>query len=238
LVAGKRNWDGKQSEQQAVEANQSRVAGDYGKRLLRRRGELVERSFAHCYETGGIRHCTLREQENILKRLLIHVGAFNISLILRKTLGAGTPRELRNRATRLLLRLFKWLTCHYRPNDAVESRTAPVLALSGAYQPVAQWPIFSTVSRRTLRRRIHPSEGKLHVWGPGVAFLLCIDRCLPIRLMPTTTRCSVLPFSGVELGIGWSGGAAGDAQEGPKSVETIESSVEPKGEFVQACWLE
>src|SRR5664280_112472 len=61
--AGKRNWKGKQREQQAVEANQSRVTGDYGKQLLRRRGEFVERSFAHCYETGGMRRCTLRGRE-------------------------------------------------------------------------------------------------------------------------------------------------------------------------------
>jgi len=103
--AGKRNWNGKQAEPQAVEANQSRVTGDYGKQLLRRRGEFIERSFAHCYETGGIRRCTLRGRENILKRQRIHVGAFNLSLILRKTLGAGTPRELKNRAARLVLRL-------------------------------------------------------------------------------------------------------------------------------------
>jgi len=38
---------------QAVYANRRRVRGEYGKSLLRRRGELVERSFAHCYETGG-----------------------------------------------------------------------------------------------------------------------------------------------------------------------------------------
>src|SRR4029077_4519820 len=36
-------------------------------------------------------------RQNILKRQLIHVGAFNLSLILRKLLGAGTPRELKNR---------------------------------------------------------------------------------------------------------------------------------------------
>ncbi len=47
------------------------------KSLLRRRGELVERSFAHCYETGAMRRCHLRGQENILKRQLIHVGAFS-----------------------------------------------------------------------------------------------------------------------------------------------------------------
>jgi hypothetical protein len=92
---------------------------------------LVERSFAHCYETGGMRRCTLRGHENILKRLLVHVGAFNISLILRKTFGAGTPRELRNRAARLLLRLLEWLTRRYRPDGARESRTTSVLALPG-----------------------------------------------------------------------------------------------------------
>ena len=94
---GRRNWQGKAAEQQAVYANRRRVQSEYGKSLLRRRGELVERSFAHCYETGGMRRCHLRGRDNILKRQLVHVGAFNLSLILRKLLGAGTPRELRNR---------------------------------------------------------------------------------------------------------------------------------------------
>src|SRR5580704_8049308 len=31
-------------------------------------GAVVERSFAHCYETGALRRCHLRGQENILKR--------------------------------------------------------------------------------------------------------------------------------------------------------------------------
>src|SRR5271165_2123285 len=90
--AGRRNWQGKQAEQQAVYQNRQRVRGSYGKSLLRRRGELVERSFAHCYDTGGMRRTHLRGHENILKRQLVHVGAFNLSLILRQLLGAGTPR--------------------------------------------------------------------------------------------------------------------------------------------------
>ena len=134
--AGKRNWDGKQAEQQAVEANHGRVTGDYGKQLLRRRGEFIERSFAHCYETGGMRRSTLRGHDNILKRLLIHVGAFNISLILRKMLGAGTPRELKNRAARFISRLFQWLTCNYPPDGAVKSSNAPILAPSGPSRSV------------------------------------------------------------------------------------------------------
>src|ERR1022692_1903101 len=103
---GQRNWAGKQTEQQAVYANRRRVRGEYGKSLLRRRGELVERSFAHCYETGGMRRCHLRGRDNILKRQLVHVGAFDLSLILRKLLGAGTPRELRNRFGRLALFVY------------------------------------------------------------------------------------------------------------------------------------
>jgi hypothetical protein len=61
---------------------------------MRRRGELVERSFAHCYDTGGMRRTHLREHPNILKRLLIHAAGFNLSLILRKLLGFGTARGL------------------------------------------------------------------------------------------------------------------------------------------------
>ncbi len=91
-----RNWKGKAEEQKAVYANRRRVRGTYGKRLLKKRGELIERSFAHCYETGGLRRVYLRGRENVLKRQLIHVGAFNLSLIFRQKLGAGTPRELRN----------------------------------------------------------------------------------------------------------------------------------------------
>jgi transposase len=91
--AGQRHWEGKTEEQQAVYQNRRRVRGGYGKSLLRRRGELVERSFAHCYGTGGMRRTHLRGHENILKRQLVHVGAFNLSLILRQLLGAGTPRQ-------------------------------------------------------------------------------------------------------------------------------------------------
>jgi len=83
------------------------VRGEYGKSLLRRRGELVERSFAHCYDTGGMRRTYLRGRENIYKRQLIHVGAFNLSLILRALMGAGTPREWKNRGVFLLL--IYWL---------------------------------------------------------------------------------------------------------------------------------
>ena len=96
---GRRQWEDKHRERDAVYANRRRVRGVYGKKLLRKRGELIERSFAHCYETGAMRRTHLRHHENILKRLLIHVGAFNLSLIFRRAIGYGTPRGLQDRPT-------------------------------------------------------------------------------------------------------------------------------------------
>jgi transposase len=104
---GRRNWAGKADERAAVYGNRRRVGGIHGKRLLKKRGELIERSFAHCYETGGMRRTHLRGHENILKRQLIHVCAFNLSLIFRQTLGAGTPRELKNGQKRLFSALLR-----------------------------------------------------------------------------------------------------------------------------------
>lgn len=89
---GHRKWKGRAAAQAAVYANRRRIKGERGKRLLRQRGELVERSFAHIYDTGGMRRTHLRGHENILKRLLIQAGAFNLSLILRESLGYGKPR--------------------------------------------------------------------------------------------------------------------------------------------------
>lgn len=60
--------------------------------MQRKRGELIERSFAHILETGGHRRVRLRGRANIKKRYLVHVAGFNLSLVLRKLLGFGTPR--------------------------------------------------------------------------------------------------------------------------------------------------
>ena len=126
---GRRNWEGKAGQQHAVYANRRRVQGNYGKRLLRRRGEFVERSFAHCYDTGGMRRTHLRKHENILKRQLIHVGAFNLSLIFRKLLGAGTPREWINRGGALVLFIFALFTHrqdHHRRSERPNVRCREV----------------------------------------------------------------------------------------------------------------
>jgi transposase len=99
---GRRRWKGKKGEQAAVYANRRRVRGNRSKRIMRKRGELVERSFEHIYDRGGMRRTHLRGHENILKRLLIHVSGFNLGLIMRNLLGYGTPRGLRGRLSALL----------------------------------------------------------------------------------------------------------------------------------------
>jgi len=59
--------------------------------------EYVERTFAHVYDTGGLRRTHLRGHQNILKRLLVHAGAFNLGLLMRQAFGRGTPRGLQGR---------------------------------------------------------------------------------------------------------------------------------------------
>ncbi len=107
---GRRRWHDKPEAQQAVYGNRRRIGGERGKALLRRRGELLERSFAHGYETGGLRRVYLRGRENVLKRVLIHMGALNRSLVMRQQFGKGTPRGWQGfSAESLLLCLRIWM---------------------------------------------------------------------------------------------------------------------------------
>jgi transposase len=94
---GRRNWKKQPAARDAVYRNRRRIRGARGQRLLRLRGERLERSFAHLYETGGMRRAYLRGHSNILKRLLIHTGGFNLGLLMRQLIGVGTPRGLQGR---------------------------------------------------------------------------------------------------------------------------------------------
>ena len=60
---------------------------------MRKRGEIVERSFAHVLDRGGMRRTWLRGRENVHKRYLIHVAGFNLGVLMRALFGCGTPRE-------------------------------------------------------------------------------------------------------------------------------------------------
>jgi transposase len=94
---GRRCWTTEPEAQHPVYGNRRRVGGPRGKQLMRRRGEYVERTFAHVYDTGGLRRIHLRGHPNILKRLIVHAGAFNLGLLMRHVFGRGTPRGLQGR---------------------------------------------------------------------------------------------------------------------------------------------
>ena len=99
---GRRDWTDVPDEvRDAVYANRRRIKGKRGKSLMRKRGELIERSFAHGYGTGAMRRTHLRHHDNIAKRLLIHIGGFNLSLVMRKLIGMGTPRGLQGLFSRI-----------------------------------------------------------------------------------------------------------------------------------------
>ena len=128
---GRRNWREHPEAQRAVYRNRRRIRGERGKRLLRRRGELLERPFAHLYETGAMRRLYLRGHQNILKRILLHAAALNLGLLMRHFFGVGTPRGLQGRLIAFLIllfsfvRLFNTLRVHLR--SGYRSRT-PILA--------------------------------------------------------------------------------------------------------------
>jgi transposase len=99
---GRRTWKGKATARFAVYANRRRIRGTRGRALQRCRSERLERPNAHLYETGGMRRTHLRGHENILKRLLVHSGGFNLRLLMRILVGVGTPRGLQGRLAALI----------------------------------------------------------------------------------------------------------------------------------------
>jgi transposase len=124
---GRRDWSKAPDAQAPVYGNRRRIRGRRGRRLMRQRGERIERSFAHLYDTGGMRRTHLRGHTNILKRVLIHAGAFNLGLVMRHLIGVGTPRGLQGRLADVISMLW-WLLgavrAHGRAISAWHRRTA------------------------------------------------------------------------------------------------------------------
>jgi transposase len=114
---GRRDWSKAPEAQAPVYGNRRRIRGRRGRRLMRQRGERIERSFAHLYDTGGMRRTHLRGHTNILKRILIHASGFNLGLVMRQLIGLGTPRGLQGRLATVITTLLvllgagpRWLT--------------------------------------------------------------------------------------------------------------------------------
>ena len=86
-------WHGDDAARAAVYANRARLKSGVGRAAMRKRGEMVERSFAHVLDRGGMRRTWLRGRDNAHKRYLVHVAGFNLGILMRALFGCGTPRQ-------------------------------------------------------------------------------------------------------------------------------------------------
>jgi transposase len=91
--AGVHRWHGDDEARRAVYNNRARLRSGVAKEAFKLRAELVERSFALTLDRGGMRRAWLRGRENLRKRYLVHVAGYNLGLVMRLLVGAGTPRE-------------------------------------------------------------------------------------------------------------------------------------------------
>ena len=136
LDRGRRSWEEQPEAQGPVYRNRRRIRGARGKRLLRLRGERLERPFAHLYETGRMRRVHLRGHENILKRVLLQAGAFNLGLLMRQLIGIGTPRGLQGRGVALLAWVWSLLLSRKRLWDVSATRFEPVASPDHLCRPL------------------------------------------------------------------------------------------------------
>jgi hypothetical protein len=100
-----------------------------------------------------MRRTHLRGHENILKRVFVHTSAFNLGLLMRRLLGAGTPRRPQGRLVAALLWLIECLRA----------------MLTSEY---ARWP-----NPRDHDRFIAPidAESSMRPWHPAIA--TCTTGC-------------------------------------------------------------
>ncbi len=81
------------AEQAAVKAAKRSTRSQYGKELLSKRGQHIERAFAHILDCGGMRRATLRGLQNLQKRFQLAAAFYNLSQLMRKLCGVGTPKQ-------------------------------------------------------------------------------------------------------------------------------------------------
>src|SRR5450755_1257284 len=148
----RRNWKGKAEQQAAVYANQRRVEGERGKLLLRRRGEFLERPFAHQYETGALRRVHVRGRGNVAKRVLLQAAAFNLALILRAITKAGTPRGLADLRKKLFCALWCLLAA-LSQSSAPIAGPANVFLPNSSANPLPLWKLRSRFPKSRHRRK-------------------------------------------------------------------------------------
>jgi hypothetical protein len=93
-----------------------------------------------------MRRTHLRRHTNILKRLLIHAGGFNLGLIMRHSTGVGTPRGLQGHAAAVIATVLTLLGA-VRQSSVGIWRASPLFAATR--EPVKSKTMFAARSSAT-----------------------------------------------------------------------------------------
>ena len=167
------------------------------KRLLRQRGEKLERGFAHMLETGGLRRVHVRGREEIRRRILIQAAAFNLGLLTRSLYGIGTPRGFQGLAgvPAALARHLGSAIGHLI--GLVRRRLGPLNAFLGSATPMnpgthlpslaLQLPLCSTVCKAFTRAYAFLSYNNLG-WEERSIFLNFLTPKLPAPEEPDLSK--------------------------------------------------
>jgi transposase len=131
------------AEKRAVLAQRS-VKSKSGKQFLRRRGMHIERSFAHILDCGGMRRTTLRGWENLNKRYKLAAAFYNLSQLMRKLFGFGTPKQVAALRGLLLLQVSCLWTLLVAKMHQIKSEIISIWQAQGQLRRAAASWGFST----------------------------------------------------------------------------------------------
>ncbi len=131
--ARRRRKDLPEPERKTLRRARAATGSASGKALLRKRGEHLERGFAHVLDHGGLRRATLRGRENLTKRHMVAALSFNLSLLLRGLFGIGTAKQwlagpLKRLQARFMAAFWRWLA---RGSDFFDLLSHLLAALGG-----------------------------------------------------------------------------------------------------------
>ena len=183
---------------------------------------MVERSFAHILNRGGMRRAWLRGRDNVHKRYLIHVAGFTSAFRCARcseTEPRGRPRAPEARSCSSFKPILRWRLPSSRPSTAKPQCSSSSSRLRSLDQKGLMNPLILKMAQfrhfLALQRESKGTKTRL------------------LELTHTTTRCRVLPVAGIKLGIGRRLCVASDAEQRSEGVERVEAPVEPKREFVE-----
>ena len=120
------------AEAQVVRTAKRSAQSKSGKGWLQKRGMHRERTLAHILDAGGARRTTLRGLANLNKRYKIAAASYNLSQLLRKLFGVGTPKQWAAGAQALFCGLWTCLLTGW--SRMVAGATHPVARLTCRWQ--------------------------------------------------------------------------------------------------------